>query len=150
MTRRGVHDLDSQLVADEGRRLDVYPDSLGNPTCGIGHKVRGHDDLRIGEGITDARCDGFFAKDKVDAATDLDDRLHWWRMSDPVRVQGVLMNLCFNMGISRLLGFKHFLSALRNGQWELAAAELLDSHAYRQEPHRIERLANQVRTGSWQ
>ena len=150
MARAGVHDLDSQLIADEGRRLDVYPDSLGNATCGIGHKVRSNEDWRIGECITDPICDTLFEKDKVDAQTDLDDRLHWWRMSDPVRVQGVLMNLCFNMGITRLLGFKLFLSALRNGQWETAAAELLNSHAYLQEPHRIERLAEQVRSGKWQ
>lgn len=55
--------------------------------------------------------------------------------------RSILINLCFNMGISRLMGFRKFLDALEHEDWPRAAKELLDSKAAQQNPARMERLA---------
>jgi GH24 family phage-related lysozyme (muramidase) len=47
----------------EGRRNDVYPDSLKIPTVGIGHKVVPSDNLRVGDTISDDRVNQLFAQD---------------------------------------------------------------------------------------
>lgn len=53
----------SILIAREGRRNDVYIDSEGYPTVGIGHKVLPQDNLRVGHRISDQQIEAFFAAD---------------------------------------------------------------------------------------
>ena len=53
-----------KLVAlREGRRNDVYLDTLNKPTVGIGHLVVPGDNLGVGDVITDAQVSAFFQKD---------------------------------------------------------------------------------------
>ena len=52
-----------QLALREGKRLRVYPDSLGKPTVGIGHLVTERDGLKIGDTITEERCSQLFDAD---------------------------------------------------------------------------------------
>jgi GH24 family phage-related lysozyme (muramidase) len=47
----------------EGRRNDVYLDSRGIPTVGIGHKVLPEDNLKVGDVISDAQVEAFYVKD---------------------------------------------------------------------------------------
>ena len=63
----------------------------------------------------------------------------------PTEVQETLVNLCFNMGISRLTKFQLMLGAIEAGQYELAAKELLDSRYARQVGKRAEELADILR-----
>ena len=50
-----------KLVAlREGRRNDVYLDTLNKPTVGIGHLVVPGDNLEVGDVITDAQVSAFF------------------------------------------------------------------------------------------
>ena len=56
--------------------------------------------------------------------------------------------MCFNMGISRLLGFRKALAAVRAHQWDTAAAEMLDSKWTGQVGARATRLAKMMRTGT--
>lgn len=51
------------LEAREGIRLTVYRDSVGIPTVGVGHVCLPEDNLKVGDKITQARCDEFLAKD---------------------------------------------------------------------------------------
>lgn len=55
--------------------------------------------------------------------------------------RAIMLNLCFNMGISRLMEFRKFLDALSHKDWERASKELMDSEAAKQNPSRMERLA---------
>lgn len=55
--------------------------------------------------------------------------------------RAILINLCFNMGISGLMEFRKFFTALENKDWSGASRELLDSKAAQQNPARMERLA---------
>lgn len=64
-------DLRALLTVREGRRNDVYLDSRGIPTVGIGHKVLPEDNLKVGDVISDARVEAFYVKDSkvaLDAA----------------------------------------------------------------------------------
>lgn len=53
----------------------------------------------------------------------------------------VLINLCYNLGLHGLMGFRRFIEACGKGEWENAAKELIDSKAHCQNPSRMERLA---------
>lgn len=55
--------------------------------------------------------------------------------------QAILLSLCYNMGISRLLSFRKFFEAISYKDWPRAAMELLDSKAAQQNPARMEKLA---------
>ncbi len=45
----------------------------------------------------------------------------------PEPAQIVLVDMCFNMGISRLLNFRNMIKAIQDDDWDKAADELLDS-----------------------
>lgn len=51
------------LEQQEGRVLRVYPDSVGIPTCGVGHVVLPGDGLQLGDPITEEQCTAFLAHD---------------------------------------------------------------------------------------
>jgi GH24 family phage-related lysozyme (muramidase) len=55
--------FETLMRAREGEVLNVYADTKGIPTCGIGHKVLPADNLELGDIITQAQCDAFFAVD---------------------------------------------------------------------------------------
>jgi lysozyme len=70
----------------------------------------------------------------------------WWHRLDEAR-RDVVANMVYNLGLPRLLGFKHMLAAIAAGDYGLAADELLDSRYARQVGQRAQRLAIQLRTG---
>ena len=52
--------------------------------------------------------------------------------------------MMFNMGRTRLGGFKNFRAALEEGDWERAGKEGRDSKWYRQVTNRAERLMERL------
>jgi len=66
----------------------------------------------------------------------------------PVR-QDALINMVFNMGITRFKGFKNMIGALVEQNYQLAADEMLDSKWARQVGSRADELAYQMRTNSY-
>lgn len=54
--------------------------------------------------------------------------------------RGVLVEMAYQLGLAGLLGFKKFLAAAREGNWEEAGKEMLDSLWARQTPARAKRL----------
>jgi lysozyme len=132
--------LGQELAADEGERLSMYRCSEGFNTVGIGHNM----DSRP---ISQRASRVIFEDDVQDTLTDLDRALPWWRSLSEGR-QRALANLCFNMGITRLLGFKAMLACLHDGNYKRAALEALDSKWARQvQKSRIERILRLIREG---
>jgi lysozyme len=78
--------------------------------------------------------------------TDLDRAAKWWAGLDEVR-QRVLANMCFNMGIDRLLKFRNMLGAIQLGLGSGPADEMKSSIWYAQVGPRAERLEQAMRTG---
>lgn len=132
--------LIDELVLDEGLRLRVYTDTKGIPTIGIGRNLL--------KGITREEAYHLANNDIEEAIADLDRAIPWWTDLDEVR-QRALTNLCFNMGIARLLGFHKMLAALQVADFVAAAAELLDSHWKNDVgPERSGRIHQMILTGA--
>ncbi len=64
----------------------------------------------------------------------------------PDEVQQILVNMMFNMGRTRLSGFKNFKKALEAEDWKQAGIEGRDSKWYRQVTNRAERLMSRLET----
>lgn len=131
--------LKRDLARDEGMRLKPYRCTAGRLTIGVGRNL---DDV----GITAEEADYLLENDLGRAMADLDRALPWWRGLSEAR-QRALVNMAFNVGLSRLLGFKAMLAALRAGRWGEAAAEALESAWARQVGARAARIAATIREG---
>lgn len=57
------------------------------------------------------------------------------------------MNMCFNLGISRLKGFKRMIVALEKKNYTVAAMEALDSKWSTQVGQRAKDIALMIREG---
>jgi len=117
-----------------------YRDSVGKLTIGYGHNLddRGLDgdvvehQLRNDINLAMAECKGLDVWDGLDDAR---------RM--------VLVDMCFNMGLSRLKTFKKMFAALRLRDYKLAATEMLDSKWAKQVGRRARKLSRIMRDGHW-
>ncbi len=67
---------------------------------------------------------------------------------DAVR-QDAMVNLCFNLGFSRLSLFTNALAAMAEANYDRAAMEFLDSKWARQVGKRSEDVAHMIRTGEY-
>ena len=67
-----------------------------------------------------------------------------WYDGLPPEVQGVVLEMTFQMGTSGMLKFKKMIKAMADKEWAKAADEMKDSRWYRQTPGRCERLADIV------
>jgi len=131
--------ITNQLIQNEGLKLKVYPDSKGIPTIGIGRNVRDR-------GITKEEALYLLNNDIDSCERDLDNSLSWWRgLSQNRRL--VLLDMCFNLGISRLLEFKNTLNLIRNGKYKLAAIAMLDSLWAKQVGQRAKTLSDMMKDG---
>ena len=126
-------DLTDMLIRHEGLKLKPYRCTAGKLTIGVGRNL---DDM----GITENEARYLLENDLGRIRLELDDALPWWRALDATR-QAVLLDVAFNLGLTRLMGFKKFLHALSHGDNLTAAAELIDSEAARQCPRRYKELA---------
>lgn len=132
-----THRLAQELLRDEGLRLKPYRCTAGRLTIGVGRNL---DD----RGIT--RCEALVLLDN-------DIKACWgqlavalpWVMQAPEAVQEVLVNMCFNLGLAGLLGFRQTLDYLKAGLRMDAAEEMLRSKWAEQVGARAERLARKLR-----
>jgi len=143
-------EIDPQLVADlkrdEGLRLDAYPDPLsgGDPwTIGYGHTGP---EVKRGLRITMAQAEEWLVQDIVKHNAELDKHLPWWRSLSPNR-QRVLANMVFNLGWTKLSGFKNTLRAMQEGRYGDAADGMMASLWAKQVGARAQRLTLLMRNG---
>lgn len=138
--------LEAELRRDEGVRYTRYIDSLGNPSCGVGHNLN-VSPLPSGWKfpLTDAQVNQLLALDIADTLHQLDTHIKWWRTLSEVR-QRVVANMCFNLGITKFMGFQKALGAMQEGAWDVAADEMQDSAWFRQVGYRAVRLCQAMRT----
>lgn len=73
-----------------------------------------------------------------------------WIQQKPLVIQGVLVNLAFNIGVAGEEIFHHMLADVQAGNYVKAAADLENSLWYTQVGDRAKRLVEQLRTGVWQ
>ena len=155
-------DLIDKLVVSEGLRLQVYKDTLGIDTIGIGRNLEDRGitkeelaDLDIPTiehvyeyGITEADAvylaanDVQIVEEELVRAHPCVDRL------DSVR-QLILIDMAFNMGVPRLCKFKKMWTAVHNEDYSTAAKEMLDSRWAKQVKGRATKLANAMHNGEF-
>jgi len=129
--------LRNTLIRHEGLKLLPYKCTAGKLTLGVGRNIEDR-------GISKETAMQMLDEDIELCLNELMERLNYFE-NLPTEVQETLVNLCFNMGISRLMKFQLMLGAIQAGQYELAAKELLDSRYARQVGKRAEELADILR-----
>ena len=113
-----IEQLKETITRHEGLRLDLYQCTANANTIGVGHNLDA-------KGISAAV-----------AALMLE------------VVQEALVNLCFNMGIPRLMQFKKTLAYIQEGDYKKAANELLDSRYAHQVGYRAVEVAQMIRSAA--
>ena len=136
--------LRAELERDEGRRAKAYQDTEGIWTVGVGWNLQAN---ALPEDVIDRLLE--VSIDQAEAT--LDGWLRDWRQLDDAR-QRVLLNMAFNLGASRLAGFKRLKSCLvgylatRTPSWlGHAADEMMASQWASQVGERADRLAAVMR-----
>lgn len=132
-------ELIAQLKRHEGLSLKPYRDSMGLLTIGYGRNL---DDV----GISEHEAEMLLAADAAGAEAALFKAIPWAKDLDPVR-QDVLINMAFNMGINKLLGFVNTLHYVSVGDYARAAEGMLNSLWARQVKSRAIELAKHMETG---
>lgn len=131
MTADSLQRLRAELVRDEGDRLDVYDDGRGNLTGGIGHNFSAH-------GISPAVRDLMYEEDSGRAVSGAEGLTWFGDLNEPR--QRVILNMVFNLGIGGVRGFPKMIAAIRAGDFDLAAHEILDSEIPAQRKARLARV----------
>ena len=137
-----VLDLLQRIEQEEGYRSHLYQCSEGYWTIGIGYNIEER-------GLPDDIIRDLYMRDLESAireAADLDVPDEF--IADAPRFS-VLVAMVFQMGLTRVRGFRNMLAAIREGDYEKAAEEMLDSRWARQTPGRANREANIMRTGRY-
>lgn len=134
--------MSKELVRDENVIPYAYQDSLGFWTIGVGHCI----DIRKGCKLPDQFIYSLLDSDIHNAINDLNSNIPWWVQLDEVRKR-VLINMCFNLGIRKLLVFQKFLSAMKSSNWGEAATQMQNSVWWGQVGARAARLQQMVITG---
>jgi lysozyme len=139
--------LISELRLDEGVRYVPYNDTEGIPTVGVGHNLQASPLPDVWSyPLTDDEVNQLLTNDLQNVFTALNNNLQWWTDLSDVR-QRVLCNMCFQMGIGGLLGFRNTLKAVQSGNYGQAATGMLNSEWADQTPSRAQRLAAMMSTG---
>ncbi len=133
--------IEDLLLKHEGLRLKPYTDTVGKLTIGVGRNL---DDM----GLTKAECLFLLANDIDRCRSELQVEYPWFDSLTPVR-QDALINMAFNLGRSRLRGFKRFLEACWQHRWSDASRHMLDSTWARQVGRRAIELAHMIETGEY-
>ena len=138
-----------QIKRHEGEVLNIYEDSLGYKTLGVGHLCQPNDpeyDWAVGTPVSQEVVDMYyeddFDKHYMEAIHVFGSHEDWDEL--PEVIQRVLVNMCFNLGGSRLSKFRNMLKACRNHDWKEMAVQMEDSRWYRQVGRRSKELQDMV------
>ena len=154
--------LIKQLVKSEGLRLEVYQDTLGIDTIGVGRNLEDRgitkEELDVMDfpnieavyehGITEADAAYLLENDVQIVEEELLNAHDCVADLDSVR-QLVLVDMAFNMGVPRLRKFKKMWAAIHEEDFRTAAKEMLDSRWAVQVKLRSHKLAHAMHHGEF-
>ena len=136
----------AQLIHHEGMptkngRCYLYDCPAGKKTIGVGRNVEDR-------GISTDEAFVLLDNDIADCITDLQCNMSFFAGLDDVR-KAVLINMCYNLGISRLMKFKNTIAAIKDRNWNEAAIEMVNSNWADQVGVRAKELSRMMATGEW-
>lgn len=157
-------DIFGMLRIDEGCKLELYKDTEGFWTIGIGQLITknpsynvARDELdrlmgRVCNGrITQQEAENLFNSSVEKARKGILGNATLkpvYDVLDEVR-RCALINMVFQMGVTGVAGFPKGMRLLKARQWDQAAVELADSRWYKQTPNRAKRVIATFKTGTW-
>lgn len=136
MLNSTFHELTDRVKIHEGFRDKPYFDSLGIGTIGYGFTYLKKEecdkilDNRLKECV--GLIEGYLANENISL--------------DDFRV-AILVEMTFQIGFKGVLGFKKMWHAIREMDYETAAAEMKDSRWFKQTPVRAGNLADKMARG---
>ena len=119
------------IKQDEGLKLETYVDTTGHLTVGWGRNLQ--------NGIRLDEAELMFQNDLTQTVNELLQQP--WYGSLPHNVQNALINMNFNLGITKLLEFKDMITALEHKNYRAAAQAALNSLWAKQVPNRAKEIA---------
>ena len=131
--------LIEELKRDEGVELRPYKCSAGFLTLGVGRNIEER-------GITMDESDYLLANDIKICEEEATRVFKWFADLTDAR-QRAIINMIFNLGLTKLLNFKKFLGAMEEGDYETAGKEMLDSRWAKQVGNRADRLEQMIVNG---
>ena len=130
-------ELLSSIRKHEGFRSKVYKDTLDFDTIGYGFAVK---DLVLDEDIAN-----IILQRKLEALIRSIEFKFSWYADLPNAVKDVVIEMCYQIGITGFSKFRKTIKHLENEEWELAADEMLDSKWAVQTPNRAKALSDRVK-----
>ena len=132
-----MQDLQQWIKSCEGLDLHSYVDTNGHLTIGWGRNLE--------NGIRLDEAELMFKNDLEQTISELQ-QCDWFTMQPP-GVRNALINMNFNLGITKMNGFKKMIAALKAKDYTTAAAEALDSTWAKQVHQRATDIAVMIREG---
>jgi lysozyme len=129
----------------EGVKSHAYQCTAGKWTIGVGRNI----DEEGGLGLSEEEINVLLINDVERVKNELTAVYFWFPALDEVR-QAAMIDMCFNLGLSRLRGFVKAIEAMSRQQYDNAADEFLDSRWASQVGQRAIRVTEMIRTGEYQ
>jgi lysozyme len=139
------------LMRDEAVRKKPYLDCCSKPWRECTCATKGKLTIGVGQNLDDLGLNDdeimFLLDNRIDeSVADCVQVFPWFASLDLVR-QGVIVQMRFNLGLAKLLGFHNTLAAIGRGDYKAAADGMEASLWAKQVGDRAKRLARAMRTG---
>ena len=121
----------------EGFRSKVYKCTEGYDTIGYGFAIK---DLVIDEDIAEM----ILMRKLDDLLNRIQTKFYWWRSAED-EVKNVVVEMCYQLGVSGFSKFKKTIDHLEHKRYGKASAEMLDSKWAKQTPNRAIELSNIIK-----
>lgn len=137
--------LIEKIKENEGFAGEIYEDTLGKKTVGYGFLVSAltSDEIKINHGKIAP-----MSRETAEAILALKLSKLWrevfeafpWLATKPANVQEVVAEMCYQMGVGAVKKFATTLHYIRNGEYEKAVSNGLNSRWAKQTPNRARRV----------
>ena len=136
--------LIEMLRLHEGVRYKEYMCSEGYETIGVGRNIS-----EGGLGLSKDEVDFLLINDIERVQNELGRSFPWFADLDEAR-RDAMIDIAFNLGLTRLRSFVNALEAMAHGQYDVAANEFMDSRWSQQVGNRAVEVTEMIRTGEYQ
>ena len=120
----------------EGYKPTVYECTEGYDTIGYGFAIK---DLYLSKDV----CDIILTEKLAELELNISKKFEWYDNSNEI-VKDVVVNMCYQIGLSGFSKFKKTIYYLETEQYEEASIEMLDSLWAKQTPNRAKELSEQI------
>ena len=132
------NDTIEMMIQDEGEKFQLYVDTTGNATIGIGYNIARN-------GISKHISREIFKECFHEVIRDLDlIFIVPGFFAFPDQIQTVLFNMRFQLGYQGFRNFKKMIVAVQQTNWPEMIKEMKDSRWYRNFTNRADRLIEKV------